>query len=59
MSPEREEEVREVKMREKRDGNEPDQEKEKGGEENEEGTFIIISPFLDKPATFNMTPMRV
>lgn len=58
MSPERQEEVREVKMREKRGGNVPDKEKGNGAEGNEESTFIIISLFPDKPTTFLMTPMR-
>lgn len=58
MSPYRQEEVREVKMRERRDGNEPDRGKGNGVEENEESTFIIISLFPDKPTTSLMTPMR-
>lgn len=52
MSPERQEEVREVKMREKRSENEPNKEKGNSVEENEESTFIIISLFPDKPTTF-------
>lgn len=58
MSPERQEEVREVKMREKRGENEPNKEKGNSVEENEESTFIIISLFPDKPTTFLMTSMR-
>lgn len=50
-------EAREVKRREKRDGNKPDKESE--NRSWEESAFIIISLFPDKPAIFLMTPMRV
>lgn len=53
----KEEELREVKMREKRGGK--SKIKKRGWAENEGSTFIIISLFPDKPATFLMTPVRV